>query len=359
MAAALVPPLGFAALTALALLSALLSIDAPVVSRSTEPGAGTGRWTPSEGRNASVSACEGARAELPPALFYDLHGGAFPGLGRPDVAVHVPAGFDATRSPGLVIYLHGWNNCVTAALSADDSACADGGSPRPGADLASQLDDAGVNALLVAIEGRVDMASGEPGQLAMPGGLRDLLRELFSDHLSEALGCTLTVDALDRVVVIAHSGGYQAAASMLALGDVPSITEVDLLDALYGADEVFADWIKGRASRFDPRIGHGVRFVDLYTCCGGTLTGSRALARIAGDTLEDARLGSAFYDDDGEKDVDPDALAHSIVFKRVPREHAAMPGVYVRQLLEAAGFARITAPAAAPARSLSHSLRPK
>jgi hypothetical protein len=346
LAVALVSPLGFAALAALALGSALLSIDAPVGARSTKPAAGPPR---------DLSACEGGRADLPRALFYDLRGGAFPGLGHPDVAVHVPARFDATRSPGLVVYLHGWNGCVAAALSADDSACADGGLPRPGADLASQVDDAGVNALLVAIEVRVDMPSGEPGQLAMPGGLRDLLRELFSDHLAGALGCALTVDALDRAVVIAHSGGYQAAASVLSLGDVPRITEVDLLDALYGADDVFADWIKARSARFDPRVEGGVRFVDLYTCCGGTVAGSRALARIAGDTLAAARLGGAFYDDDGDRDVDTDALAHSIVFKRVPREHAAMPGAYVRPLLEAAGFARI----AAPTGSLSHSLRPK
>ncbi len=273
----------------------------------------------------ATSACEGARGALPSALFYELRAGAFPGSARPDVAVHVPAGFDATRRPGLILYFHGWQGCVAAALADDDGPCTDGGAPRPGIDLASQVDASGVNALLVAIEVRADRATGEPGKMAMPAGLRDLLRELFAEHLREPLGCALEVDALDRVVVVAHSGGYQAAAGALALGDVPNVTEVDLLEALYGADEVFFRWMQSQLPRFDARAHDALRFVDLYTCCGGTSDPSRILAdRVAG-ALAVTGLSGSLWNDDHEADIGPAALTHPVVFQRVSGLHAELP----------------------------------
>jgi hypothetical protein len=201
------------------------------------------------------------------------------------------------------------------------------------------------------------MATGEPGAIAMPGGLRGLLRELFDEHLRDALGCSLDrdaldLDALDRVVVVAHSGGYQAAASAIELGDVPRITEVDLLDALYGADDVFLRWVRTQRERFDPRVNDGLRFVDLYTCCGGTAEASRALAGSATASLRSAGLGATVALDDSEGALDEALLTHPVVFKRVSGPHGELPRVYLRELIEAAGFAHIE-------RYRSHSLRPK
>jgi hypothetical protein len=271
-------------------------------------------------------------------LSYELPAGAFPGSGYPDVAVHVPPGFDGTHRPGVAVYFHGWQGCIAAALGADDSPCSDGGEPRPAAALAAQVDAAKVNALLVAVELRADMATGEPGQLGRPGGLRNLLQELFG-ALADRLGCTLDVDELDRVVVIAHSGGYQAAASVLEFGDVPQIMEVDLLDALYGADEVFSAWARDGVALFDPRLMGPRRFVDLYTCCAGTVERSRTMARAMLDAVVAAGWRQALYDDDADGDLDAGALSRAIVFKRVSRSHAELPFAYVRILLESAGFA--------------------
>src|SRR5580692_12486978 len=72
-------------------------------------------------------ACQGDRAPLPDILYSELRMGAFPGSSHPDVAVHVPRGFDATRRPGVVIYIHGWWNCIESALSPVDVPCTDGG----------------------------------------------------------------------------------------------------------------------------------------------------------------------------------------------------------------------------------------
>jgi hypothetical protein len=302
--------------------------------------------------------CQGERAPssttLPRVLYYELRAGAFPGSARPDVAVHVPPGFDPRRRPGVVVYFHGWRGCVASALAHEDAPCAEGGPPRAASDLATSVDAAGVNALLVAIELRADMPTGEPGRLAMPGGLRDLLRELLGTSLVPALGCALDIDGLDRIVLVAHSGGYQAAASALALGDVPRITEVDLLDALYGADAIFFRWFESEIARFDPLTSDSLRFVDLYTCCGGTADRSRALARRMGDALSGAGLSRALSDSS--------VAGSAVVFKEVTRAHEELPGAYLRELVAAAGFAPIARavdpPSAAHiAADESHSLR--
>ena len=311
---------------------------------------------------APQSACEGAREPLPDVMTFALRASAFPDPAddgvRADVAVHVPPGFDATRRPGLIVYFHGWSGCVEAALSAEDRPCADGGEPRPASALAAQIDDAGVNALLVAIELRVDMPTGEPGRLAMPGGLRDLLRELFAERLAGPLGCALEVDGLDRVVLIAHSGGYQAAASALALGDVPRVTEVDLLDALYGADDLLLRWIRSQAGRFDRHASDRLRFVDLYTCCGGTAEASRALGLEARAALAGAGLAAEVQADDAVGEPDAAGLAHSVVLQQVPAPHGELPRVYLGELVRAAGFARTRIAGVLPGTAGSHSLRP-
>jgi hypothetical protein len=288
--------------------------------------------------------CEGSRPRLPDAVTFRLRNRAFAGSEHPDVAVHVPPGFDATRRPGLVLYFHGWQGCVEAALAPADVACADGGPMRPGSNLAAQVDSARINAVVVAIETRPEAQTGEPGELAMPGAPRDLLQELFTERLSEPIGCAIDVDRFDRVVVLAHSGGYQALASVLETGDLPRITEVILLDSLYGAESVFVRWAADDAARFDSRIGAGLRFVDLYTCCGGTVRASRSTAERFKEVFASQGIGEAVYDDDSDHAFDPAALRRAVVFKRVPDEHSDLPRVYVRPLLENAGFARLSGP---------------
>jgi hypothetical protein len=308
-------------------VAVLLLASTPLALDSAEP-------APQPIVGSAVSACEGNRPPLPATLAFELSAGAFPGSGHPDAAVHVPPGFDATRRPGVIVYFHGWNGCVMTSLGDEDAPCTDDGDARTASGIAEQMDEARVNALLVAVELRVDLPSGEPGQLAMPGGLRDLLRELFTDHLAEPLGCVLDVDGLDRVVVMAHSGGYQAAASVLRYGGVAPVTEVDLLDALYGADDIFAEWLDSASLGDDPQL----RFVDLYTSGGGTAARSRAFAARARNRAfedlirDDDKSGAELTDDD---------LARPIVFKRVPLEHSELPSAYVGQLARAAGFAQL------------------
>jgi hypothetical protein len=293
-----------------------------VVSRRAEPGL------------APRSRCAVRRTSVSQEL--TLRAAAFPGSPGPDATVHVPAGFDPARRPGIVLYFHGWRGCAASSLAPADLPCEPGGPPRTASNLAAQIDDAGVNAILVAVELRIDMPTGEPGALAMPGGLRGLLQELLSERLVPILGCALDVDAIDRVVVVAHSGGYQAAAAAVRWGDVPQIVEVALLDALYGAGDVFDDWILEGIRRAGSSPGRR-RFVDLYTCCGGTEIASRALATRVTTALHGEPSRLLFDDDEGEE-LSPQALTHDLVFARVPRTHEELPRAYTGAIVAAAGF---------------------
>jgi len=264
----------------------------------------------------------------------DLRSRPFPDADGPAVAVHLPPGFHAGRGPGVILYFHGWNGCVRVALGAEDAPCVEDGPDRTASSLAAQLDESGVNAMLVAVELRPDVASGDPGRLAEPARVRALLRELFVEHLALPLGRTLDVDALGPTVVVAHSGGYQAAAATLALGGV-RVDDVVLLDALYGADDVFDSAVRG-----------GVRLLDLYTCCGGTDGHSRALAAALagpGPAGAAARAGTggagdrSAVIDDGDAELDPTTLTHTVFFKRVPAAHALLPKLYARAIFRVLG----------------------
>ena len=232
------------------------------------------------------------------------------------------------------MYFHGWNGCVAASVGDDDLPCTPGLDPRRASRLSGQIDEARINALLVAVELRVDAPSGDSGMLILHGGLRDLLRELLVERLAPRLGCVLETDELDRVVVVAHSGGYQAAASAVRYGEIPQISEVDLLDAFYGANDVFSDWAVQAVRTLDrPR-----RFVDLYTDTGGTLERSRALAAIARAAA--GGFGARVVVDDTDADLSEESLGRPVVFKRVPRPHSELPRAYLRDIVRASGFAR-------------------
>ena len=159
---------------------AIASLDAPLAPRS--------RAVATTRPIAPRSACEGARdAVARRSSSTSCAAGAFPGSGHPDVAVHVPPGFDATRRPGVVVYFHGWQGCVAAALSRrrhrlHRRRCRSGRGPtsrrrstRRASTRCSSPSSSGPTCRRASRE-----------RSRMPGGLRDLLRELFSEHLAAA-----------------------------------------------------------------------------------------------------------------------------------------------------------------------------
>jgi|SRR5579859_410388 len=274
-------------------------------------------------------------------LLYELAAGAFPDAGTPSVAVHVPPGFDPGSRPGVIAFFHGFDNCVANVVGAIDGPCVDGGAARVAMHLVEQLDAARVNAILVAIELDADQAIGDPGQLATSGDFRALLHELFTQHLDAVLGCPLDVDGLDRVVVSSHSGGYWATASVLAQGMVAQITEVDLLDSLYGEQPTFDGWMQSSLARFAPGRPDELRWVDVYTESGGTAANSRAMAASAQAWLDDAGLAASYFDDDTTDTLDAATYAHPVIFKLSGLTHDEVPQYYFGELARAGGFAVI------------------
>lgn len=277
----------------------------------------------------------------PPVLLFNLRAAPFPNSGHPDVAVHVPPGFDSYTRPGLIVFFHGFDNCVVNVVGSVDTECTPGGPVRGALHLIDQLNAARVNAILVAVELRFDMATGDPGQLTKAGDFGALLRELFTEHMATVLGRTLDVPDFDRIVVGTHSGGYQATAMALEHGQVPQIREVDLYDSLYGETAIFDGWMQTNAARFDTSRPDGLRWADVYTSGGGTAADSRTMASSAGAWLRGAGLGGSMYDDDTTATMAPADYGHPVLFKLSGLAHGEVPKYYFQRLTQAAGFAAI------------------
>jgi hypothetical protein len=265
---------------------------------------------------------EAGHVQVAQTLLLSLKSAPMPVQGRPDVAVHLPRGFDPARRPLVLVYFHGWNGCVGVALANEDAPCSEDGAVRRASRLASQVDEAGVNALLIAVELRGDAPSGEVGALAEPGTLRTLVGEVFS-QLAPQLGVMMDIGATGGIVVLAHSGGYQAAAASVSAGDLP-LRAIVLLDALYGADAVFDNALQDRA----------LRVVNLYTYSGGTRDRSLSFADKARRAGRDVWIDDTEVDDDDGNEVRAATFAHEIVVKRVSAPHADVPRTYMRAILQ-------------------------
>ncbi|MEI7892330.1 MAG: hypothetical protein WCI05_04535 [Myxococcales bacterium] len=272
---------------------------------------------------------------------FNLDAAPFPNTGHPDVAVHVPSGFDPLDRPGVIVFFHGFSNCVANVVGAVNSPCTSGGPARPALHLAEQLEAARVNALLVALQLRYDMRSGDVGQLAQPGQLRLLLSELLVGPLAPVLGYGLTVEQLDRVVVATHSGGYRAAAAVVQTGGVASLFEVDLYDSLYGEMATYDAWVLANLARFGPNRADGVRFTDVYTAGGGTAVYSRAMASRVAGWIGDAGLpwrDAALAVDDTTATLTDAQVAAPLLFKLTAVAHDDIPRVTFERFARAAGF---------------------
>jgi hypothetical protein len=262
--------------------------------------------------------------------------GAFPPTpDHPNLIVHVPAGFDRTRPVDVVVYIHGFNNCITNILGDVDSACTPGGPLRFATGLAAQLELSERNALLVLPEVAFDTASSDPGALGDDGGFRALLDEALA-AVPPPVGPIAPAE-LGRVVVASHSGGYLAVALMITLGGV-DVDEVWLFDSLYGATASFDAWVTADLAGF----AGSRRFATFYTSTGGTQANTEAMAdRAAGWVASDPSV----LVDDRTTDTWPDETYHQgLLFKRSALSHDGVPQYYVERMLATSLLAPRTCP---------------
>ena len=252
--------------------------------------------------------------------------GAFPAAGAaPNVLVGIPRGYRADAPLDVVVFLHGWYNCVTNAIGDANTPCSAGGPARQAYEVVSQLEASGRSALVVAPELRVDQGSSDPGALVTPGQFAALLDDVMTalaDRLPQ------TIADLGHVIVAEHSGGYWATAGILANGGV-DVDEVWLLDGLYGEFATFDGWAGDAAHAADftaspPRR----RFATVYSDGAGTLANSQAMADRAV-----AWLGDAMLDDRTTTTLAPEAYAVGGLWKHSALVHDDIPRYYLEQLL--------------------------
>jgi len=151
------------------------------------------------------------------------------------VLLHLPRGFDPARPALLVVFLHGNNATLERDVIARQR-------------VPAQLDEAGVNAALAAPQFAVDAADSSAGRFWEAGAFARFLDEAAA-QLAGLYGNSRArrLFAAMPVVIVAYSGGYQAAAYALERGGAdPRIRGVVLLDALYGETGKFADWLRRR-----------------------------------------------------------------------------------------------------------------
>jgi hypothetical protein len=140
--------------------------------------------------------------------------------------------FDS-RSPGdLVIFFHG--NEATLARDVVDRQQA----PR-------QLAESGLNGVLIAPQMAVDAMDSSAGRFWKPGALAEFLEEAEGKLAQLYPGASRATFARMPVILVAYSGGYLPAAFALAQGGASErVRGVVLLDALYGEEDKFVDWIE-------------------------------------------------------------------------------------------------------------------
>lgn len=270
-------------------------------------------------------------------LLYGLRSGATDDWEHPAALVYAPPGF----TPGelaVIVYLHGLGNHIENVVRPAPQ------SPDyPVADLLGQLDRAGRSALLLVPELHYDAETTDPGRLAAPGALRLLLGEVL-DKLPPPLS-GLRVEELRRLVLVSHSGGYQAAAALALRGGLP-VDELYLLDSLYGQEAAFtkiltetlAELAAQLAAERAPRR-QARRLVNLYTGGGGTAEQSRAQARRARAEAERLQLdpGLVVTSDEPREPAElPEGAA--VLIQRVAVGHSELPLRFFGQLLRASGL---------------------
>jgi hypothetical protein len=153
------------------------------------------------------------------------------------VLLAAPQNFDS-RSPGdLVIFFHG--NEATLSRDVLDRQQA----PR-------QLADSGLNGVLIAPQMAVDAMDSSAGRFWKPGALAEFLDEAAVKLAALYPGASRAAFNRMPVILVAYSGGYLPAAFSLAQGGASErVRGVVLLDALYGEEDKFVDWIERAHNR--------------------------------------------------------------------------------------------------------------
>jgi hypothetical protein len=124
--------------------------------------------------------------------------------------------------------------------------------------LPQQINDSGVNAVLLAPQLAVDAADSSAGKFWQPDGFKRFMAE-SAGQLATLSGDPASAEAFANmpIVIVGYSGGFLPTAFSLDVGGIGDrIRGVVLFDAVYGQLDKFASWIANNRSGF---------FVSSYT----------------------------------------------------------------------------------------------
>lgn len=279
---------------------------------------------------------DAARPALPGRTFLlRLDAGAFPKSPfHPSALVYLPTNFDPTPPVSLLVYIHGFNNCVENIVRPSNAGqpCTNSGPVRQAFGLIAQLEAAHKNAILLCPEVAFDQSSANPGKLDERDGFRALLEEVLQ-QLREPL-YELTLAEISPVALASHSGGYAAAAAIATRGGVP-IRELYLLDSLYGATADFDSFVRADLPALFTQPPSR-RFANVYTDGGGTLQSSQAMAdRLTASISE----RDAMMDDRTTATWPLATYQHGLLFKRSALSHDGIVRYYFQTLIATSGLA--------------------
>ncbi|CAN5422189.1 hypothetical protein BH09MYX1_BH09MYX1_18620 [soil metagenome] len=272
---------------------------------------------PSSSKSTPAIGDAGPGTHASATLTFRLEHGFDAPFGKPNAWVYVPTAYDPRAPLHVVVIFHGFKNCIDSYVSPHGLACnPGGGDTRTGYDLPRQMEHAGSGAILVVPEIAYASTSSDPGRLGEPGEFRAFMNELLG-----ALGPTIgkhRVEDVDRMALMASSGGYQALEPILDHGGIEP-TELYLLDAFYlYPDSAIGRFLSKDPKRFDPLAKHPRRFGLLYSRKGGAMPQSEALRAKARDWLHES---------------DEDALGNFEPSGELPKIDELTPPVYVLKVI--------------------------
>ena len=273
-------------------------------------------------------------------LMMTLESGEWTPGGRPNTWVHIPRGFRPSSKLAFTFLFHGFKNCIES-YTGPGTQCRLTNDPRPGYDVAAQLEEAGARSIVVVPETSFDRTlSAEAPRLSQHGAFRAYIDELLAALGTETGGATFA--NLERVALAASSGGYQALEPILA--DTESfVTDVLLLDAgyLYPNSAVgrFLTRVIDERNAATPSIeesGARTRFGILYTPSGGARPASEELLERTRNRLRAPSPWARFRHT--REDPRSDDLAAPLYILRVDEEHDTVVRRNLGRVIAAAGL---------------------
>jgi hypothetical protein len=155
------------------------------------------------------------------------------------VLLHIPKGFDVRRPSVMVVFFHGHGARLERDVMARQR-------------VPAQITASGANAVLVAPQLAVDAKDSSAGKFWEPGAFGRFVAEA-GQKLAKLHGDKRSAKTFAKmpVIVVAYSGGYQAAAWSVDKGGLMKrVRGVVLLDALYGELGKFTRWLENDTTNF-------------------------------------------------------------------------------------------------------------